>query len=160
MGSSDDIASDESVSGESASPADADRRFHTTRWSIVSSAADGETESSRLALEELCGAYWFPLYAFARRRGNGPQDAADLTQGFFLQLLSGGGLNAADPSRGRFRTFLLAAFQNYCRNAHRDASTKKRGGDVSIVSIDLDDSESKYGSHPSTDATAEAQFER
>ena len=150
MGSSNDIGL----------PQDASRRFHTTRWSIVTDAASGETESSRVALEKLCQAYWFPIYAFARRQGNSAQDSADLTQGFFLHLLSCGALDAADPSRGRFRTFLLASFRNYCINDHRDASAKKRGGDVSIVSFDVDDGESKYGSHPSDDATAEAQFER
>ncbi len=150
MGSSNDIGV----------PQDASRQFHTTRWSIVSDAASSDVESSRLALEELCQAYWFPVYAFARRQGNAAQDSADLTQGFFLQLLSSGGLSAADPNRGRFRTFLLSSFQNYCINDHRHASAKKRGGDLSVVSFDVDDGESKYGSHPSTDLTAEAQFER
>lgn len=137
-----------------------ERRFRTTRWSLVANAAQGETESGRLALEELCQAYWFPVYAFARRQGSTPEAAADLAQSFFLHLLSGGALAAADPERGRFRTFLLAAFQNHCRNAYRAETAIKRGGQATVVSIDVEQGESRYRAEPADEETPDAVFER
>lgn len=141
-------------------PVRGERRFLTTRWSMVADAARGESESSRVALEELCTAYWFPLYAFARRNGAKPEEAADLTQSFFLQLLDKGTLDAADPERGRFRTFLLTAFQNHCRNTHRAEQTIKRGGQARVLSIDVELSESRYRAEPTDEVTADRIFER
>ena len=88
-------------------------RFATTHWSQVVAAADNDSAVARTALSELCESYWYPLYAFARRTGSDPDDARDLTQGFFAELLAKGYLAQADSSRGRFRTFLLAAFRHF-----------------------------------------------
>src|SRR5436309_1286350 len=87
--------------------------FATTRWSVVRAAADGASPQSQQALADLCAAYWYPLYAFVRRLGRQPSEAQDLTQEFFGRLLEKGYLRAADPQRGRFRTFLLTAFKHF-----------------------------------------------
>lgn len=86
--------------------------FVTTHWSVVLAAGHGDTTRARDALSHLCQAYWYPLYAYARRRGCSSHDAQDLTQGFFARLLAGNWLAQADQQRGRFRTFLLSAIQH------------------------------------------------
>src|SRR5438093_2499764 len=88
-----------------------DPQFHTTHWSLVFAAAERDGQQSKLALEDLCGAYWYPLYAFLRRRGHAAEDARDLTQSFFATLLEKDYLADADQSRGRFRSFLLTAIK-------------------------------------------------
>ena len=88
-------------------------RFHSTRWENVLAARDPADPQAGAALAELCRTYWYPLYAFARRKGCTPEQAEDLTQGFFSDGLARGFLRTVDPARGRFRTFLLAAFENY-----------------------------------------------
>jgi sigma-70-like protein len=90
-----------------------DRRFATTRWTAVVAAGRRGTRESEAALAYLCEAYWYPLYAYARRRGHGAEEAEDLTQGFFARLLEKGYVEAADRERGRFRTFLLTAFARF-----------------------------------------------
>jgi len=109
--------------------------FDTTRWTLVLRAGKGE-ESGHTALAELCRAYWLPLYVYVRRRGHSAHDAEDLTQGFFADILSRGAVGRADPARGRFRTFLLTALTNYLHNAHDQAQTLRRGGQVEKLSID------------------------
>lgn len=98
----------------------------------------GESQSSEraLALERLCGAYWLPIYGFARRRGHGEEDAKDLTQQFFSRLLERNDFAGLDPQRGKFRTFLLTAFTHFLANEFDRASTLKRGGGKTIVSFD------------------------
>ena len=88
-------------------------RFLTTQWSLVLAAGDTADPGSREALDELCSLYWYPVYAFARRRGADADDAQDQVQGFFSHLLERGTLKGADPGRGRFRSFLLGAFKLY-----------------------------------------------
>ena len=88
-------------------------RFHTTRWSAILVAAKSRKPGSQAALTELCRLNWYPLYAFARRRGHRPPDAQDPTQGFFLHLLQNRALKHAHPLKGKFRSFLLAGFQNF-----------------------------------------------
>ena len=88
-------------------------QFRTTRWSVILVAAESQMPGSQEALTELCRDYWYPLYAFARRRGHAPYDAQDLTQGFFLALLKRRALKRADPARGKFRSFLLGSFKNF-----------------------------------------------
>jgi RNA polymerase sigma-70 factor (ECF subfamily) len=95
--------------------------FTTTHWSVVLSAAAESSPTGRDALEFLCSTYWPPLYAYARRVGNSPQDAQDLTQGFFLWLIEKGTLATADPDRGRFRSFLLGLFKHFI--GHEASST-------------------------------------
>jgi len=139
--------------------------FHTTRWSLVAAAAavaESTTAAPNHALAELCQAYWYPLYAFVRRRGHSPEDACDLTQGFFTRLMEKNDLAAADQSRGRFRTFLLCSLANFLCN-HRDHErASKRGGDRRHVSLtwDADDAEARYRREPIDGLTPERLFDR
>lgn len=100
-------------------------QFPPTLWSVVRNARDGE---SAAALEKLCRAYWPPLYAYVRRQGYRPEDAQDLTQEFFARLLRDGSLASVHESKGRFRSFLLAAFKNLLANEWKHAQRQKRGG--------------------------------
>src|SRR5919108_3017539 len=113
-------------------------RFITTRWSVVLSCADSEIESAaaRDALSELCKTYWRPIFAYIYRRGYSTQDAEDLTQDFFASLLHGRLLQRADPERGRFRSLLLKALQDFLGHATEKLNTQKRGGGVKFVSWD------------------------
>src|SRR3954451_16740246 len=107
--------------------------FATTRWSLVAAAQDASAPEARQALAELCNAYWFPVYAYVRRRGHDRHAAEDLTQGFFARLLEKNDLAAADRTRGRFRSFLLTACQHFLANRHdRDAARKRGGGRVHV----------------------------
>ena len=119
------------------------KRFATTSWKMVVDAASDSQEKQK-ALSQLCESYWYPLYAYARRRGNSVTDAEDLTQAFFAHLLSQNRLAAADQSRGRFRTFLLTAMDNFLKNDWRSKQALKRGGDEQILSLDFEDAESRY----------------
>jgi RNA polymerase sigma factor (sigma-70 family) len=136
------------------------RAFATTRWSVVVAAGGATGPGARDALETLCGAYWYPLYAYARRRGSDRHAAEDLTQGFFAMLLERGSVAAADPQRGRFRAFLLTAFQRFAVNEHERASAQKRGGGSSPLSLDFDAGESRFATEPAHGLTPEREFER
>src|SRR5689334_22649966 len=107
--------------------------FTTTHWSVVLAAADEGAPAAAGALERLCRTYWYPLYAYARRRGSSPEDAQDLTQEFFLRLLGKHYLSQIDPVRGRFRSFLLAAFKHFLANEWNRASAVKRGGRATFL---------------------------
>lgn len=113
-------------------------QFITTRWSVVLSCADSEVESvaARDALSELCRIYWRPIFTYVCRRGYSPEDAEDLTQDFFTNLLKGPLLQRADPERGRFRSLLLKALQDFLGHATEKLQARKRGGDVRFVSWD------------------------
>jgi RNA polymerase sigma factor (sigma-70 family) len=113
-------------------------RFATTRWSVVLSCADAknENETARKALAELCQTYWRPIFAFICRRGHAVPDAQDLTQDFFLMVLEGSLLQRADPTRGRFRSLLLKALQNFLIDTAAKKRARKRGGDMQFVSWD------------------------
>jgi DNA-directed RNA polymerase specialized sigma24 family protein len=137
-----------------------DPQFHTTHWSLVVAAAGKEGEESRLALADLCQAYWYPLYAFLRRRGNSAEDACDLTQGFFAALLEKGYLADADPDRGRFRSFLLTAVARFAAKEHEREVALKRGGGRLALSIDFVSGEERYQREPVDNWTAERIFER
>jgi DNA-directed RNA polymerase specialized sigma24 family protein len=104
--------------------------FATTRWNVVLAAADSSAPESQTALEQLCRTYWPPLYAFVRRNGYPTEKAKDLTQGFFAFILEHHTLHFADPHRGRFRNFLLAACKRYLQSEHRLASAQKRGAGI------------------------------
>lgn len=110
--------------------------FPVTRWTIVSMARSADDAAARQALEELCGAYWYPLYGFARRRGLPPEDAEDAVQAFFLKLLEQGSLGRVDRERGRLRSYLLGALSNFLAQRWRNESTAKRGGGVKPIAID------------------------
>ncbi len=146
-----------------ASPVDGKLRpqFATTRWSIVVAAGGtDDSAAARAALESLCQAYWYPLYAFARRQGRSADDAADTTQEFFSRLLDNKFLRSADPERGRFRSFLLTAFKRFIgQQQHRDQALK-RGGGRKVLSLDFDDGERRYSLEPIDEWSAEKLFER
>src|SRR5207248_8918944 len=102
--------------------------FPTTRWSLVLQAGDPHAALARESLAELCGSYWYPLYAYVRRRGYDPEQARDLTQDFFARALEKGLLAEADPSRGRFRSFLRTVCAHFLANRHDWERARKRGG--------------------------------
>jgi RNA polymerase sigma factor (sigma-70 family) len=136
-------------------------RFATTRWSLVVAAgATGGSPEAREALETLCGACWFPLYAFARRTGAAREEAEDLVQGFFALLLEKGWLRQADRERGRFRTFLLAAFRHHAAHERDRGRAQKRGGGARLLSLDFAAGETRYLSEPAVDETPERLYER
>jgi RNA polymerase sigma factor (sigma-70 family) len=144
----------------STSTSTGDPQFHTTHWSLIASAAESRSERSERALAELCEAYWYPVYAFIRRRGENAEDARDLTQSFFAALLEKGYLADADPERGRFRTFLLTAVSRFVSKEREKAAAQKRGGGRPPLSLDFADGEARYQREPSHDWTAERIFER
>ena len=113
--------------------------FATTHWTVVLAAGRGGSKESEEALASLCGAYWYPLYAFVRRLGRRPEEAQDLTQEFFARLLEKDYLRAADPERGRFRSFLLAAFKHFLSNERERAQARKRGGGQKALVFGLRD---------------------
>ncbi len=136
-------------------------QFQTTRWSMIAHAAEDSSPDQRAALEELCWAYWQPVYAFIRRSGLDPHQAEDLTQDFFADLVDRGPLiETADPAQGRFRTYLLAAVKNRMANFRRDAAVIKRGGNVQTFSMDAATAEQRYAAEPVDGWTPEALFNR
>ncbi len=140
-----------------------DRRaawFSTTHWSLVLAAGDSRNDHSQEALEVLCDRYWYPLYAYVRRRGFDPEGAKDLTQGFFAQFLEKGYLGRADRDRGRFRSFLLASLKHYLADQRDREQAQKRGGHARILSIDLEKAEEKYQLRSSEGETPEQVFDR
>lgn len=136
------------------------RHFASTHWSLVAAAAQRWSPEARQALETLCQAYWYPLYAYARRYLPNPDDARDVTQGFFAQLLEKDYLQAADPHRGRFRSFLLTSFKHFLSKERDRAHAQKRGGGQSLLSLDFQAGERRYTLEPVDHATPEAIFER
>lgn len=136
------------------------RQFATTQWSLVLAAGESRSDGAERALAELCARYWYPLYAYARRRGHDPDDARDLTQAFFAKLLEKRDLRVADPTRGRFRTFLLSSMQNFMAMEWRKETALRRGGGIELLPLDLDSAEASYGREPSHGLTPEAIYER
>lgn len=134
-------------------------RFSTTRWSLVLEAA-GQDEARHAALEEFCRVYWYPVYAFIRRRGNDPETARDLTQGFFGKLLEKEWLAGVERRETRFSTRLCATLKNYLASEYRKASAEKRGGGQALLSLDLAQAEAWFGAEPATEETPERLFEK
>ena len=122
-------------------------------------AAQSGAQGGSAALAELCRLYWYPLYVFARRRGHSPEDAQDLTQGFFLHLLEHRALARVDRLKGKFRSFLLASFQNFLSIEVHRARCLKRGGSCEFVTLDLERAESRYLLEPADALTAEKIFD-
>lgn len=135
-------------------------QFLTTHWSVVLTAGRSSSPGSQQALTTLCETYWYPLYVYARRRGHADGEARDLCQEFFVRLLEGDILRAADPERGKFRSFLLASLKNFLSNERRDARAKKRGGDRVHRSLDFQSAEERYRLEPVDHRTPEAIYER
>ena len=134
--------------------------FATTHWSVVLAAAHGDSPGAREALSQICQSYWYPLYAYVRRRGHSAHDAQDLTQAFFLRLLERNWVDAADRERGRFRTFLLTALQRFLSDEWDKTRAQKRGCGWAHVPIQLDSFETRYGQEPADTLTPEQCYER
>jgi RNA polymerase sigma factor (sigma-70 family) len=146
---------------ESPIPASSAAGFAATRWTLVLSAAKGSfTPRATAALAELCRAYWYPLYAFLRRRGHDTHEAEDLTQEFFARLLARDFLAGVDPQKGKFRSFLLAAMKHFLANEWDRSQAQKRGGGQVVLSFDSLAAGSRYGLEPAHDLTPERLFER
>lgn len=136
------------------------REFQTTRWSLVLAAQqDSGATQAHKAMSELCRDYWYPLYAFVRRRGYAPHDAQDLTQGFFATLMETNA-TAADPRRGRFRSYLLGALKHFLANDFHRANAQKRGGGQQLVEWDALEPEARYALEPVEQTDADALFDR
>ena len=134
--------------------------FTTTHWSAVLDAGGADSPTTRAALERLCAAYWYPLYAHARRRGRGPDDAADLTQEFFATLLRRNSLATVGPEKGRFRTFLLTSLDYFLHDQSARDRAAKRGGGATLVQLDAMDAEQRFALEPSTHESPDKAFDR
>jgi RNA polymerase sigma-70 factor (ECF subfamily) len=132
----------------------------TTHWSVVLAAVRSDSTRAQSALATLCQKYWYPLYAYVRRRGYNPHDAQDLTQEFFARLLEHNWLARASRERGRFRTFLLSALSHFLANEWDKARAQKRGGAVQLLPLQLDTAETRYGAEPPDTVTPEQSYER
>jgi RNA polymerase sigma-70 factor (ECF subfamily) len=138
-------------------------QFATTRWSVVLAAGEERargSDAAQVALGQLCQAYWYPLYAYVRRRGYSPSDAQDLTQAFFARLLEKNVVQAADPQKGKFRSFLLAALKDFLANERRHARTLKRGGGCAVLPLEFASGEERYRREPVDERTPDDLFER
>ena len=138
------------------------RRFATTHWSLVNEARSDELgrERAREALGELCRIYWYPLYAFVRRRGYSPADAQDLTQAFFARILETDGLATADRDRGRFRSYLLGAMKHFLANEWNRGLARKRGGQIRFVEWNAANVEARYTEESEHSDSPELLFDR
>ena len=134
--------------------------FATTQWSVVLAARDGSDTEARQALESLSNAYWYPLYACLRGHGHDAEEACDLTQAFFAELLEKDILQAIDRSKGRFRSFLLASLKNFLSHERDKEQALKRGGGTRTVSMDGADAEGRFQREPVENLTPDQIFER
>ena len=143
-------------------PISSPREFNTTHWSLVDAAQSDEASRTRAgkALEELCRAYWYPLYAFVRNRGYSPADAQDLTQSFFARFIETGGFASADRERGRFRTYLLGAMKHFLANEWHRARTQKRGGGLNFLEWDALEPEARYALEPAQSSDPDMNYDR
>ena len=140
-------------------PAGGDDKFCTTRWSVVLLSAQSQIAGSQAALAELCRIYWYPIYAFVRRRGHDADKAQDLTQGFFLHLLDHKAVRQVSPVKGKFRSFLAASLQNYLSDESDRVRCAKRGGNVEFIAIDSESAEWHYRLEASDSLTADKIFD-
>ena len=135
-------------------------QFTTTHWSVVLAARDSASPQARAALAELCRTYWYPLYAFVRRKGYSSHDAQDLTQAFFARLLEKNYVAQADRGRGRFRSYLLMALTHFLADEWDKARCVKRGGGREIISFDAATAEERYRLEPVDQLDAAKLYER
>ena len=134
--------------------------FATTHWTVVLAAGQRHSPQADVALEELCRSYWFPLYAYVRRRGHSKEDAEDLTQEFFTRFLRKNYLGGLNSERGRFRAFLLAALKNFLANEWDRAHRQKRGGGVTPLSLDWQTADTQFQIADTTEPSPEKAFDR
>jgi RNA polymerase sigma-70 factor (ECF subfamily) len=135
-------------------------RFISTHWTVVLSAGDPSSPHAATALETLCRAYWYPLYAYVRRRGHSTSQAQDITQEFFMQLLEHNWVARVDRHKGRFRSFLLMAMKRFLANEWDKVKTQKRGGYIQFVSLQLDTAEIRYIQELADTSTPEQVYEK
>ena len=133
--------------------------FTTTHWSVVLLAGQEGPPEAALALEKLCRTYWYPLYAYARRRGHNQEDGQDLTQQFFAGFLEKKYFGLANPDRGRFRCFLLSSFKHFLANEYHRSQTAKRGGRYAFVSWDETEAEAHYRNESASEASPDNLYE-
>jgi RNA polymerase sigma-70 factor (ECF subfamily) len=133
--------------------------FVTTQWSVVLSAGGEDTTRARDSLARLCQTYWYPLYAYVRRRGYSPPDAQDLTQEFFARLLERNAVATATPEKGKFRSFLLASMNHFLTDEWDKARAQKRGGGQ-VISLDLQTAETRLEQHAAKDLTPEQAYDQ
>ncbi|MEY4385770.1 MAG: hypothetical protein RLY20_1053 [Verrucomicrobiota bacterium] len=134
--------------------------FATTRWTVVLAAGNKTTPHSDRALEELCRAYWFPLYAYVRRRGHAKEDAEDLVQAFFARFLAKNYLAGLSAERGRFRAFLLASLKNFLANEWKKSQRLKRGGGDTVLSLDWETADTKFQVAATNEPSPDKAFDR
>ena len=134
-------------------------QFPPTRWSLVIGAQNGNDEDRRCALSELCEIYWYPVYAYVRRRGLSPADAEDATQGFFCELLVKDRVQLFSEEKGKLRAYLLSSVKNYLRDLGKKERAAKRGGGVKPLSLDVETAEERYAYEPAEFDTPEKLFE-
>jgi len=134
--------------------------FATTHWSVVLAVGQRDTPESAAALERLCRAYWYPLYAYIRRQGSSREDAQDLTQAFFAHLLRKNFLGSVGPEKGRFRSFLLACLKHFLADEWEKARAAKRGATCPERLLDLEQAEKRYQLEACAEASAESLYER
>jgi len=134
--------------------------FATTHWTVVLAAGRRSTPQSDLALEELCRAYWFPLYAYVRRRGHTKEDAEDWTQAFFARFLEKNYLEGLNAERGRFRAFLLASLKHFLANEWDKSQRQKRGGGKATLSLDWETADTQFQIAASSELTPDKAFDR
>ena len=125
-------------------PTETNGGFPDTNWEMVKTASEGDPPQKRKALEEICSVYWRPFYSYARSKGNSPEDAEDLTQGFFAMVLERDVLAQSNPKKGKLRSYLLRAMKNYMYGEWRNASRLKRGGGAKNLSLDTTGAEKRY----------------
>ena len=136
------------------------RQFATTRWTIVLNAGRCDTPQAHQALGQLCQTYWYPLYAFIRRKGYSAADAQDLTQAFLARFIAKHYLGEVDRSKGKFRSFLLASLTHFLANEWDKAHAQKRGGNQTFIEVDACNAEQRYALEPAHDMTPERIFDR
>src|SRR6202790_4473651 len=134
-------------------------QFPTTRWPLVVAAGDPHRKEARSALVSLCENYWYPLYAYLRRRGHSADQAQDLTQEFFIRVLEGRYLDRADPEKGRFRSFILTSLKFFVADEEDRQRAYKRGGGAGGA-LEFPAGEDRYQREPAHDETPERIFER
>ena len=147
------------ANGETVHTLPGSSRFPTTRWTTVIAAGGRQQKESRSALVSLCENYWYPLYAYLRRRGYPADEAQDLTQEFFIRVLEGRYLDRADPEKGRFRSFLLVSLKFFVADEEDRLRARKRGGGM-IESLELSSGEERYQREPAHGETPQRIFER
>ena len=136
------------------------KEFATTRWTMVCAVGGENTQEAASALQELCQTYWYPLYSFVRSKGLAAEEAADVTQAFFADLLKREDLKRVDPEKGKFRSFLLAAIKHFLLNHWDKQKAQKRGGGKSPLALDFSAADSRFRLEPAHSATPETIYQR